>query len=547
MTDKQTAKLSSFRARPTFNLADLLEIVVDTVPDREALVAGAARRTFAELDERANRVANHLVGLGLEAGAKVAIYGWNRVEWVETFFGAFKARLVPININYRYVADELRYVFENADVEAVVVERSFLPLVRQIESDLPRLRHVMVLEDGHDADRGDATPYEDALAAAGAERPAVSRSGDDLYILYTGGTTGTPKGVMWRHEDIFFAALGGGGFGQPPIQTPEEIAERVWPKDSRVTSLTLAPIMHGAAQWGMCIMLFGGGKVVLYTPHGFDPHEAWSLAERERAMTVMVVGDAMARPLGEALDEKSYDLSSVVSIGSGGAVYSAAVKAKLKEHLPDVLTIDTVGASELGASGSQQDPDAGPRFNTIESMSVLGEDLRPVEPGSGQVGLLARRGHIPLGYYKDEAKTAATFVTDADGVRWSVPGDHARIEADGTITLLGRGSGCINTGGEKVYPEEVEAAVKSHPDVFDVVVVGVPDARFTERVAGIVQPRAGRAPTLEDVATHCRTTIAGYKVPRELKVVDAIQRTPSGKADYRWAKQQFETERAAGS
>jgi len=533
--------------RPTFNLADLLEIVVDTVPDREALVAGAARRTFAELDERANRVANHLLGLGLEPGAKVGIYGWNRAEWVETFFGAFKARLVPININYRYVADELRYVFENADVEAVVVERSFLPLVREIESELPRLRHVIVLEDGDDADRGDATAYEDALSAASAERPALSRTGDDLYILYTGGTTGTPKGVMWRHEDIFFAALGGGGFGQPPIQTPEELAGRVGAEDGRVTSLTLAPIMHGAAQWGMCIMLFGGGRVVLYTPHGFDAHEAWVLAERERAMTVMVVGDAMARPLGEALDQKSYDLSSVVSIGSGGAVYSAAIKAKLKEHLPNVLTIDTVGASELGASGSQQDPDAGPRFNTIESMSVLGEDLRPVEPGSGQVGMLARRGHIPLGYYKDEAKTAATFVTDADGVRWSVPGDHARIEADGTITLLGRGSGCINTGGEKVYPEEVEAAVKSHPDVFDVVVVGVPDARFTERVAAIVQPRVGRAPTLKDVATHCRTTIAGYKVPRELKVVEAIRRTPSGKADHRWAKQQFETEPAAGS
>jgi fatty-acyl-CoA synthase len=533
--------------RPTFNLADLFEIVVDTVPDREALVAGAARRTFAELDERANRVANHLLGLGLEPGAKVAIYGWNRAEWVETFFGAFKARLVPININYRYVADELRYVFENADVEAAVVERSFLPLLREIESDLPGLRHVIVLEDGGDADFGDAIPYEDALAAASSERPALSRSDDDLYILYTGGTTGTPKGVMWRHEDIFFAALGGGGFGQPPIQTPEELASRVWPEDGRVTSLTLAPIMHGAAQWGMCIMLFGGGKVVLYTPHGFDPHEAWGLAERERAMTVMVVGDAMARPLGEALDQKSYDLASVVSVGSGGAVYSAAVKAKLKEHLPNVITIDTVGASELGASGSQNDPDAGPRFNTIESMSVLGEDLRPVEPGSGRVGLLARRGHIPLGYYKDEAKTAATFVTDPDGVRWSVPGDHARIEADGTVTLLGRGSGCINTGGEKVYPEEVEAVIKSHPDVFDVVVVGVPDARFTERVAAIVQPRPGRTATLKGIATHCRSTIAGYKVPRELKLVDAIQRTPSGKADYRWAKQQFETEHAAGS
>jgi fatty-acyl-CoA synthase len=228
-------------------------------------------------------------------------------------------------------------------------------------------------------------------------------------------------------------------------------------------------------------------------------------------------------------------------------VFSTAVKAKLREHLPNALMIDTFGASELGASGSQHDPDAGPRFNAIESMSVLGDDLRPVAPGSGEIGLLARRGHIPLGYYKDEAKTAATFVTDPDGVRWSVPGDHARIEADGTITLLGRGSGCINTGGEKVYPEEVEAAVKGHPDVFDAVVVGVPDARFAERVAAIVQPRTGRTPTLDDLTRHCRTTIAGYKVPRELKVVDAIQRTPSGKADYRWAKQQFETERAEGS
>jgi fatty-acyl-CoA synthase len=332
-------------------------------------------------------------------------------------------------------------------------------------------------------------------------------------------------------------------FSLADLRTPEEIRERVWPEEGRVTSLTLAPIMHGAAQWGMCIMLFGGGKVVLYTPHGFDPHEAWRLAERERAMTVMVVGDAMARPLGEALDEKSYDHSSVVSVGSGGAVFSTAVKAKLREHLPDALMIDTMGASELGASGSQHDPDAGPRFNAIESMSVLGDDLRPVAAGS-EVGLLARRGPIPLGHYKDEDKTAATFVTDPDGVRWSVPGDHGRIEADGTITLLGRGSGCINTGGEKVYPEEVEAVVKSHPDVFDALVVGVPDARFTERVAAIVQPRSGRAPTLDDLASHCRGSVAGYRVPRELKLVDAIRRTASGKADYRWAKEQFETERA---
>ncbi len=524
----------------TFHVADLFELVTDAVPDREALVAGTDRRTFAELDERANRLGNHLRGVGLEPGAKVGIYGWNRAEWVESFLGAFKARLVPINVNYRYVAHELAYVFGNADLEALVVERSFLPLVDEVVPQLPLLRHLVVLEDGSDAELGRGVRYEQALADAPSARPCVGqRSPDDLYILYTGGTTGAPKGVMWRQEDIFFGAMGGGGFGRPPITTPEQIVERIWPEDARVTSLVLAPIMHGAAQWGMCIMLLGGGRVVLYTPHGFDAHAAWRLAEQERAMTVMLVGDAMARPLGEALDDHAYDLSSVISIGSGGAVFSRAVKAKLQEHLPDVVTVDTFGASELGASGSQADPEAGARFRAIESMSVLGEDLRAVEPGSGQVGLLARRGHIPLGYYKDDAKTKATFVTDPDGVRWAMPGDHARIEADGTVTLLGRGSGCINTGGEKVYPEEVEQALKSHPDVFDALVVGVPDDRFGEKVAALVQPRPGRRPTLEELADHCRQTVAGYKVPRHVVLVDAIGRTASGKADQAWAKERI--------
>lgn len=524
----------------SFNLADLFELVAEAVPGREALVAGEERRTFAQLDARANRLANHFLGLGMATGAKIGIYGWNRAEWVEAFLAAFKARLVPININYRYVADELRYVFDNADIEALVVERSFLPLVDKLRADLPRLRHVVVMEDGSDAVTGDALSYEEALASSSADPPCQGeRSGDDLYILYTGGTTGMPKGVMWRQEDIFFAALGGGGFGQPPIEHPQDIVGRIWPEESRVTSLTLAPIMHGAAQWGMCIMFLGGGRVVLYTPHGFDAHAAWRLAEEERAMSVMLVGDAMARPLGEALDERHYDLSSVVSVGSGGAVFSQSVKAKLAEHLPGVVTIDTFGASELGASGSQADPKAGTRFNAVDSMSVLGDDHRPVKAGSGDVGLLARRGHIPLGYYKDQAKTAATFVTDPDGVRWAVPGDHARIESDGTITLLGRGSGCINTGGEKVYPEEVEMALKSHPDVFDALVVGVPDERFTEAVAAVVQPRPGRRPTLEELAVHCRQSIAGYKVPRQLLLTDHIGRTASGKADYRWAKGQF--------
>jgi 3-oxocholest-4-en-26-oate---CoA ligase len=523
-----------------FNLGDLFELVADTVPDRDALVAGDDRRTFRELDERSTRFANYLLSLGIEPGAKVGIYAWNRVEWVEAFLGAFKARAIPINVNYRYVAHELRYVLDNADVEVIVFERSFAPLLAEVGPELPKIRHRLVLDDGSDADAGDAVPYEDALASASPERPTLDRSPDDLYFLYTGGTTGMPKGVMWRQEDVFFAAMGGGGFGQPPITTPDEIVERIQPEEFTLTSLALAPIMHGAAQWGMCATLFGGGKVVLFHVRGFDPHVAWELAEREQVKTVMVVGDAMARPLADALAERDYDLPNLVTVGSGGAVFSPAVKEQLSRHLPHIIVVDTIGASEMGASGAQVGSDGdGPRFVVNEWMTVLGDDLRPVEAGSGEVGRIARRGNIPLGYYKDEEKTAATFVTDPDGVRWSVPGDFGMIEADGTITLLGRGSGCINTGGEKVYPEEVEVALKSHPAVFDALVVGVPDERFTERVAAVVAPRPGQEPTLEELAAHCRTTVAGYKVPRELRLVPEIGRTASGKADYTWAKSQF--------
>jgi fatty-acyl-CoA synthase len=349
-----------------------------------------------------------------------------------------------------------------------------------------------------------------------------------------------PKGVMWRTEDIYFAAMGGNGFGQGPVRSPAEVLDRIAAEDGRMVTLVAPPMMHGAAQWVTFITLFGGGQVVLYCGHRFDPHEVWRLVEQERCTSITVVGDAMARPLAEALDEAGgrYDTSSVFNVGSGGAIFSAAVKDQLRAHLPDALMIDSFGASETGAGSSQLDPTAGPRFPVNDWTTVLGDDLRPVEPGSGVVGRLARRGHIPVGYYKDEAKTAATFLTDPDGVRWAVPGDHGTIEADGIISLLGRGSGCINSGGEKIYPEEVEAALKSHPDVFDALVVGVPDERFTERVAAIVQPRPGRTPSLEELVAHCRTAVAGYKVPRQLHLVDAIGRTPSGKADYRWAKEQ---------
>jgi len=524
------------------NLADLFEVVADAVPDRLALVAEDRRLSYAELDARANRFAHHLLARDIEPGDKVAIYAWNRAEWIEAMLGTYKARAVPVNVNYRYVADEARHILDNSDSVGVVFERTFAPVISQICGDLRQLRHLVVLEDGStEPTDPDVVGYEDALATASPECDFAPRSADDLYFLYTGGTTGMPKGVMWRAEDIFFAALGGGGYGQTPIERADELAGRVAAEDARSVQMVNAPMMHGGGQWVSFITFYAGGTIVLNCQRHFDPGEVWRIVERERCTGVMVVGDAMGRPLAEALaaPDASYDTSSVMVVGSGGAILSPTVKDQLRAQLPNAMVMDSFGASETGAGGSVYDtqgPAAGPRFTMGEFMTVLDDDANPVTPGSGEIGRLARRGHIPLGYYKDEEKTAATFMTSPDGTRWVVPGDFAKIEGDGTITMLGRGSVCINTGGEKVYPEEVEAALKSHPDVFDAVVVGVPDDRFVERIAAIVQPRPGTAPSLADLQEHCRTKLAGYKIPRQLVVIDVLVRTPVGKPDYRWAK-----------
>jgi len=529
-----------------FQLADLFEIVVDAVPRRLALVAGPERRTYQELDERANRLAHHLTDAGVGAGDHVAVYAWNRAEWVEAELAIYKARASVINVNYRYVADELRYMLENSEAVALVFERAFAPLVAEVRESCPRLRHLVVLDDGSDddmsgkavADLG-AVAYEDALAVAAPERDFGPRSPDDLYILYTGGTTGMPKGVLWRQEDIFFAALGGGGYGQVPITSPEELTGRVAPEGSETVGIVNAPMMHGGGQWATFIAFFAGNTIVLNCERHYDGQRVLELAEREGALSIMVVGDAMARPLVDALRARgTRDGLKLAAIGSGGAILSRSIKDDLRELLPGALVSDSFGASETGAAGTVLDfdgPAVGPKFTIGEFVNVLDDDLRPVEPGSEQVGRLARRGHIPLGYFKDEQKTAETFVVDPDGERWVLPGDYATIEADGTLNLLGRGSVCINTGGEKVYPEEVEAALKEHPAVFDAVVVGVPDERFGERVAAIVTPREGTEPTLEELQAFCATKVARYKMPRQLHVTDEIPRTPVGKPDYRQA------------
>ena len=510
-----------------FNLASLFETVAGAVPDREAAVHGDRRLSYADLDERAGRLAAVLAGAGVGAGDHVGLHLWNGTEYLEGMLAAFKLRAVPVNINYRYVADELRYLFVDAGLVAVVHEPAFADLVARARP--PALGFTLA--------RGGE--YEAALKSVPAPAsPQAGRSGDDRYILYTGGTTGPPKGVVWRHEDIFFAALGGGG--DPPITAPSELSERA--QLGRTRLLPACPFMHGSAHWMAFSTLFRGGTIVIDPSPTFQPDGVWELIDRERVTFLVIVGDAFARPLLDALDTADrppWDLSSLTVILSGGAVLSPTVKDALLERLPGCMVVDGFGASETGGQGSMvavaRASGTNPRFAMDPATAVLDDDLRPVSPGSGVVGRLARRGRIPLGYHNDPERTASTFPV-VDGVRWSVPGDLARVEDDGTITVLGRGAVSINTGGEKVHPEEVEAALKGHPAVFDAVVVGVPDERWGQRVTAVVQLRTGAVePSVEDLAAHARTTLAGYKVPRSLVVVDEVVRSPSGKADYRWA------------
>ncbi len=528
----------------SFNLSALFERVADAVPDREAIASPGRRLTYRELDERATRLANHLAAAGVAPGDHVGLQLLNGTEYLEGMLAAFKLRAVPINVNYRYVERELEYLYDNADLVALVFHRQYGPTVEAIAPRIGTLNHLIVVEDGTDAAvPAGAVEYEAALAAASDTRDFPGRSGDDVFIAYTGGTTGMPKGVRWRHEDLFFAALGAGDptLDKGPLQDPDGLAERIsdWP----IVQLCAPPLMHVSAHWGAFNAFYGGGKVVLLSPGRFDPPEAWEAIGKEGVNAVTVVGDAMARPLLDYLAEHqdTVNTSSLFVFASGGALLSPASKSQAKELLPNVILIDSFGSSETGVSGvksstSDEAADQSSRFTMNDSTTVLDDDMQPIAPGSGQVGRLARKGHVPLGYYKDEAKTKATFV-EFNGERWVLPGDMATVEEDGTVVLLGRGSGCINTGGEKVFPEEVEAVLKGHPAVFDALVVGVPDDRWGERVAAVVQLRGGQTIDLAALQEHARAGLAGYKVPRELVLTDEVRRAPNGKPDYTWAKE----------
>jgi len=545
-----------------FNVADLFEAACDQVPEREILICGDRRLTFLELEDRSNRLAHYLRSTGIGVGDHVGIYAQNSVEWVESMLAAYKIRAVPVNINFRYVEDELLYLFDNADLVGVILERQYAPRALAIADKLPKLTTYIAFGEGEEeaCKSLDVADYEEAMASASPERDFGPRSGEDIYILYTGGTTGMPKGVMWHQRDVIFA-LGGGidPYTGVAATCPEDFQAKIKKEgEGMLRQCPLPPLMHGAAQWGVLGQMFIGNPVCI-VPGSFDPYRTWEMVQREGINALFITGDAMGRPLVEALKEKRYEVPSLAVLASSAAIFSSSVKLEFLEYKPNLILIDSTGASEQGMTGKmmvskeslQQEIEEkaqgvekksrGVKIMAGPDVAVLDDNLEPVAPGSGIVGKLARGGNIPFGYYKDPKKSAETFVKDANGKRWSIAGDLAVVEEDGTITMLGRGSTSINSGGEKIYPEEVESALKAHPVVFDALVVGVPDERWGQRVAAVVELRGDQRVALEELDAHCRKHVAGYKVPRELHIVEKIRRSPSGKPDYPWAKKLAES------
>ncbi len=525
----------------TFHLADLLEGVADRRGDNTAIICGEKTLSFAELDTRANQLAHGLLAQGIAAGDHVGIYMINCVEFVESLIACFKIRAVPININYRYVDDELRYLFNNADLTAVIFQHNFLPCMLKVKPDCDRLRLMLQVSDQATKLEAGIVDYESLIAVSDLERSFAPRSEQDLYILYTGGTTGMPKGVMWPHRHLFFRALGGGGImGGGPVDSPEQLLERA---SGGLVTLLGSPLMHGASQWTCLMMLLGGSTIVLNDKAGFDADAMWRLVETHKVNNLSIVGDAMARPLIESLQQslacgEKRDLSSLFVVGSGGALFSVDAQEKLQQLLPNIMIFNGFGSSESGVHGRSEKTDAEGliEIQVTDSTALVNDQHELIPADSRKLGIIAFCGNTPVGYYNDPKKSAETFIT-VDDALWIMTGDRGRYTEQGNITMMGRDSACINTGGEKVFAEEVEGIVKSHPAIVDCLVVGVDDERFGSRVVALVQWRDDSALlTLEDLASHCRQSLSGYKVPRELITVEAIEREPNGKPNYRWAK-----------
>lgn len=532
-----------------FHFATLFEAIADVQPERTALIGDGKRVKWREFDDRGARVAAVLTEHGLGSDSKVGIYLHNSPEYLEAQHGVFKIRGCPINVNYRYKADELVYLLDNADAEAVVFQAQYAARIWEIRSRLPKVRLFLQIDDGTESLLKGAVDYERSIRAA-TSMPRIVRSPEDIYMLYTGGTTGMPKGVMYPGGGFcqFFVTMGTAGRGLPVPGSIAALVALLPQINPAPISLPACPQMHGTGMWlGSLMPLAMGGTVVTTSKLGLDPDLLWELCETHRVSELVIVGDAFAKPLLAALDQAAargnpYDVSSLKQIISSGVMWSAETKAGLLKH-GDFALLDVMGSTE-GSMGSSVTTRAEvvrtAKFNLNEGVRVFTDDGRPVAPGSGEIGKVATSGFVPLGYYKDPEKSAATF-REVGGTRYSFPGDYATVEADGSITLLGRGSVCINTGGEKVFPEEVEEAVKRHPDVFDCLVVGVPDQRFGERVVAVASfgdsvreiARVDEAGLIEFTRDH----LSGYKVPRQVVFVERVRRAPNGKADYKWAKQ----------
>ena len=539
-----------------FDLSTIFGTVAQTIPDKQVLVWRDRRLTYAAADARIDGVAHYLTSRGLgchterdqlanhESGQDhVGLYLRNGNEYLEAMVAGYRARVAPFNVNFRYVEEELLYLLADARARALVYAAEFAPHVQSIRGRLPNLEVlIQVADDSGNELLPDAVDYESIVATPPPASGMPTPSGDDLYILYTGGTTGMPKGVLWRQHDIFMSAMGGRPFlaGGEPLKSYDDLVAQVRAQAGFRSLLLIPPLMHGAAQWGVFNAISTGGWVAMPDDvRHLDADAVLRLTERERILGIPVVGDAMARPLVDQIEKGDYDLSSLLAITNGGAPLSPTVRDRLLAALPNLMIMDAVGASESGAQmttvATKGSDVATATFTPLDDTTVVAVDFsRVLEPGEGD-GWLARRELVPLGYLGDAEKTARTFPT-IDGVRWSIPGDKARLLADGRIELLGRDSVTINSGGEKIFAEEVERAVASHPAVYDVTVAGRPSERWGNEVVAMVQFAEGKSASDGELAEACKSHIAQYKIPKAFIRVDKVMRSPSGKADYRWAK-----------
>jgi len=532
----------------SWTFADVWEAIAAVQPERAAFIQGARTISWGEFDARADALAAHLIARSLDQQAKVAAFLYNGPEYIETYYAAFKGGFAPVNTNYRYGPEELFYLFDNADAQAVVFHSGFASVLETIRGRLSGVKAwIAVAEPGHPVPAW-ADDYDSIVAKAPAQRPTKApwgRSVDDLLLLYTGGTTGMPKGVMWRQDDLF-NVIGAGGnalLGVPPATSIEDLVGRIQSPDHiRPISLIACPLMHGTGQFSNLIAFNQGGTAAYLPSRKFNAMELWDEADRLGATAIVIVGLAFSTPMLEALEANPgrWDLSTVKAMSSSGSMWSQENKRGLLSYAKNAMIFDSFGSSEavgLGVSASAPGAEvATAAFVIGPNCAVFTEEGKRVEPGSGERGLVAVTGFLPMGYYKDPEKTAKTFRT-MEGGRWSVPGDWAEVNVDGTLKLLGRGSVCINTGGEKVFPEEVEEALKTHVDVRDAVVVGLPDPRFGERICAVVETDGAAQPTLAELSEHVRATLAGYKAPRDLVLVESIGRAPNGKVDYKGVKE----------